>query len=165
MILELRDIIERPGGSVPFVCELDTERLSFPAVDAYRSPPRAEGTVTNSAGALTLRGVLTADLVCRCDRCTALFDTRRVLTLELPIAADLQDEDNPDIFPLNGDALDLSELLETCFILDMDSKFLCREDCAGLCERCGANLNDGPCACPAEYDPRLAVLQQLLDDK
>ena len=35
--------------------------------------------------------------------------------------------------------------------------------CKGLCERCGANLNDGPCGCKATADPRLAVLEQLLD--
>ena len=36
---------------------------------------------------------------------------------------------------------------------------------ARFCPRCGANLNDGPCGCKPEKDPRLAVLEQLLDDK
>ena len=35
----------------------------------------------------------------------------------------------------------------------------------GLCEHCGKNLNDGPCGCPKEIDPRMAVLEQLLDNK
>ena len=34
-----------------------------------------------------------------------------------------------------------------------------------LCPRCGADLNLGPCGCKREKDPRLAVLEQLLDDK
>ena len=165
MFLDLREIIERPGASVPFVCELSTERLDFPAVAAYLSPPGATGTVANSAGVLTLSGVLQAELLCRCDRCAALFEQHRELALSVPLAAELQDEDNPDIFLLQGDSLDLQELLETCFILDMDAKFLCREDCAGLCAECGANLNDSPCGCHQSSDPRLAVLQQLLDDK
>ncbi|NLH02379.1 MAG: DUF177 domain-containing protein, partial [Clostridiales bacterium] len=63
------------------------------------------------------------------------------------------------------DWLDLSDLLETCFILSMESKFLCRENCEGLCPSCGKNLNDGPCGCKKEIDPRLAVLGQLLDKK
>ena len=49
------------------------------------------------------------------------------------------------------------------FILDMDMKFLCREDCKGLCSTCGKNLNLGPCGCRKEIDPRFAVLEQLLD--
>ena len=38
-------------------------------------------------------------------------------------------------------------------------------DCAGLCDRCGANLNLGPCRCQKPRDPRMAVLEQLLDNK
>ncbi|MDZ4673893.1 MAG: DUF177 domain-containing protein [Gemmatimonadota bacterium] len=30
---------------------------------------------------------------------------------------------------------------------------LCREDCAGLCPRCGADLNAGPCGCAASPEP------------
>ena len=51
----------------------------------------------------------------------------------------------------------------TCFILDMESKFLCREDCKGLCPVCGRNLNLGSCDCGKKIDPRFAVLEQLLD--
>ena len=57
----------------------------------------------------------------------------------------------------------LQELLATCLILDMETKFLCREDCKGLCARCGRNLNLGPCGCGKEIDPRFAVLEQLLE--
>ena len=64
---------------------------------------------------------------------------------------------------LDGDDLDLDETLSTLYVLDMETKFLCSEDCKGLCARCGADLNLGPCACGKEVDPRLAVLQQLLD--
>ena len=45
----------------------------------------------------------------------------------------------------------------------METKFLCSEDCKGLCPRCGKNLNLGPCGCRKEPDPRFAVLEQLLD--
>jgi uncharacterized protein len=77
----------------------------------------------------------------------------------------LRDPENPDYFLLEDDKLDIDELLETNFILDMDSRYLCKEDCKGLCSRCGADLNEGSCSCTREKDPRLAVLEQLLDDK
>ena len=72
-------------------------------------------------------------------------------------------EDDPELFLLQGDEIDLDEILSTCFILDMDSKFLCKEDCKGLCPDCGKNLNLGPCECRKKIDPRFAVLEQLLD--
>lgn len=42
---------------------------------------------------------------------------------------------------------------------------LCGEDCAGLCPRCGHNLNLGACACPPDVDPRLSALGDLLKGK
>jgi len=165
MKLDLREIIEMPGTSVPFRCELETERLDHPSVLEYTSPPTAEGRVVNTAGALTLVGTLRAEMLCVCDRCGGTFPSEKVMDLEIPLAAEAEDEESADVFLLEGDALDLDEVLGTVFILDMETKFLCREDCAGLCERCGANLNLGPCACKARIDPRMAVLEQLLDKK
>ena len=162
MRLNLREIIGNPGSSLPFEAELDTEDLDFPAVVAYVGRPRAVGLVKNEAGVLSLTGELTAEMKCVCDRCGAEFDSRKIT----PLRATLVDEDDgedPELFLLEGTEIDLDEILRTSFVLDMDSKFLCREDCKGLCPRCGKNLNLGPCGCGKELDPRLAVLEQLLD--
>ena len=65
---------------------------------------------------------------------------------------------------MENDAFDLGDLARTAFILDMDTKTLCSEDCKGLCPRCGADLNQGPCSCKKkDVDPRLAVLAKLLE--
>ena len=79
------------------------------------------------------------------------------------VLAEEDSSDSPELFVLKGDELDLDEVLSTCFILDMETKFLCKEDCKGLCPSCGKNLNLGPCGCRKEIDPRFAVLEQLLD--
>ena len=51
-------------------------------------------------------------------------------------------------------------------ILALPTRPLCAEDCRGLCPRCGANLNQGACGCPAAPpDPRLAVLHTLVRGK
>ena len=165
MRLNLCEIIEMPGSSLPFSCELDTDRLSDQAIISFVSAPLATGIICNSAGVLTLTGTIKADMVCICDRCSVEFRCERDIPLDVRLAADLSDEDDPDVFPLEGNWLDLSDVLETCFILNSDTKFLCKEDCAGLCSKCGKNLNDGPCGCKKEIDPRLAVLGQLLDKK
>lgn len=165
MKINLREIIEIPGASIPFSCELSGERLDFPAVKRFLNPPKAAGEIVNSAGALTLRGELAAEMVCVCDRCTNEFESTKTIELDVQLATELVDEDNADIFLLDGDLLNLSEVLETVLILDMETRFLCRPDCAGLCPDCGANLNSGPCGCRKKIDPRMAVLEQLLDNK
>jgi uncharacterized protein len=45
--------------------------------------------------------------------------------------------------------------------LGVPMQALCREDCAGLCPRCGADLNAGSCACQDDADPRWAALAKL----
>ncbi len=162
MRLNLREIIERPGSALPFEAELDTEGLDFPSVLSYRDKPRAIGRVVNEAGVLKLSGELTAELRRVCDRCGTAFDSRKVTRLHATLV-DEDDGENPELFLLDGTEIDLDEILLTNFVLDMDSKCLCREDCKGLCPRCGKNLNLGPCGCGKEIDPRFAVLEQLLD--
>jgi len=164
-MMDLHDIIAGSARTLPFRRELNTERLSFPGVLSYTAPVIGEGVVRNDGGALSLRGHIRAEMLCRCDRCAAEFLRDKDVELDVALATELEDEENPDFFLLEGEKLDLDELLESCFILEMDSTFLCRPDCRGLCDRCGANLNLGKCSCTRERDPRLAVLEQLLDDK
>ena len=165
MKLSLHEIIEMPGSRLPFSCAIDTDRISHPSIAEFSAPPVAVGEISNIAGALSLSGELKADLLRVCDRCGLNFKSEEIVPLYAKLAESLTDEDNAEIFLLDGNWLDLSDVIETCFILSMDSKCLCKEDCFGLCPACGKNLNEGPCACPKEIDPRLAVLAQLLEEK
>ena len=89
-----------------------------------------------------------------------------MVSLDSPLATELEDEDSEaDYFLLDNGELDLDEVVNTTFILAMDTTNLCSEDCKGLCARCGADLNLGPCGCRPEVDPRLAALSQLLDQQ
>ena len=164
MRLDLREVIPVPGASKAFACELETEGLDFPSVKAYTAKPHAEGRVFNEAGVLRLEGTLTAEMVCVCDRCGAEFESCKETALDAVLVGE-ENEDYPEYFVLDGCELNLDELLSTCLILDMETKFLCKEDCKGLCARCGRNLNLGPCGCKKEPDPRFAVLEKLLDKK
>ena len=91
--------------------------------------------------------------------------------MELPIDGVLveeftnEDSEDEGVFPIEAGAADLEDIVRTVFVLNLDSKLLCKPDCKGICHRCGKNLNDGPCDCKKEIDPRFAALQQLLDKK
>ena len=77
----------------------------------------------------------------------------------------MQNEEDDEILLLEDGKVDVGELAREAFILDMDTKTLCSEDCKGLCPRCGADLYLGPCSCKKDVDPRLAVLAKLLENK
>lgn len=64
----------------------------------------------------------------------------------------------------DGETIDLSEGLRQNLLLALPMKVVCREDCRGLCSRCGRNLNEGECGCRVEeIDPRLLTLRPLLE--
>jgi uncharacterized protein len=66
----------------------------------------------------------------------------------------------------DGDEIDLTPLVHEQTLLALPTRPLCGEECRGLCSRCGANLNAGPCGCPASVTGgRLAVLQTLLRER
>lgn len=70
-------------------------------------------------------------------------------------------EDDLDLFPYDGEAVDLEPLLREQFVLAVPFAPLCREDCKGLCPQCGIDRNTDTCQCEAPIDPRLAALKGL----
>ena len=165
MLLGLSKIIDCPGASLPFSVSIDLSDLQFGNCYPISESVEAEGIVRNTAGVLMMTGCIRTCIHGICDRCAASFDRDMEVPIDVVLVTELADEDNEDewVFPLEGDSADLEDIVRTVFVLNMDSKLLCKEDCAGLCCRCGKNLNDGPCGCQKELDPRFAALKQLLE--
>ena len=165
MRLELKEIIHCPGASVSFSDRVDLSGLQFGTSFPVSEPVCVSGTVRNTAGVLMMKGEITTCLHGTCDRCAADFDQDVAIPMDVVLVEELTNEDSEDewVFPLEADAADLEEIVRTVFVLNLDSKLLCKPDCRGLCCRCGKNLNEGPCGCQKELDPRFAALRQLLD--
>jgi uncharacterized protein len=70
-------------------------------------------------------------------------------------------EEDLDLFPYDGEAIDLEPLFREQFVLAVPFAPLCREDCKGLCPQCGIDRNTGTCSCEPPIDPRLAGLKGL----
>ncbi|MCX7598716.1 MAG: DUF177 domain-containing protein [Armatimonadetes bacterium] len=88
-----------------------------------------------------------------------------LMQIDDPEAYRERDDDLPPIPILSGDEIDLSELVRQLIILHTPPRSLCRPDCKGLCDQCGADLNEGPCGCQQQgVDPRLAPLKSLLKE-
>ena len=167
MLLGLAKIIETPGATVPFSTSVDLSDLCYGVSYPVTEPVRAEGQVRNTAGVLVMTGSIVTTIHGTCDRCASDFDREVNFPIDVVLVTELSNEENEDewVFPLEGDSADLDDIVRTVFVLNLDSKLLCNEDCKGLCHRCGKNLNDGPCNCQKELDPRFAALKQLLENK
>ncbi len=165
MLLGLSQLMDRPGESISFSASVDLSDLLYGTSYPVSEPVLASGTVRNTADVLVMKGEISTRIHGVCDRCASDFTADIVLPLDVVLVRELANEDSEDegVFPLVDDSADLDDIVRTVFVLNMDSKLLCRPDCKGLCCRCGRNLNDGPCGCQKELDPRFAALRQLLD--
>jgi uncharacterized protein len=144
---------------------LDLSDLLFGTCYPVQEPVQASGMVRNTAGVLVMTGKITARLDAVCDRCATAYTSDVEFPIDVVLVTELSNEDSEDewVFPLEADAADLDDIVRTIFVLNMDSKMLCSDDCKGLCCGCGKNLNIEPCSCEKEIDPRLAALKQLLN--
>ena len=75
-----------------------------------------------------------------------------------------RDEENDELILVESLRFNLDELVTEDILLGLPTRHLCKEDCKGVCQYCGKNLNEDSCNCSAPLDPRLAALQQLLDN-
>jgi uncharacterized protein len=70
--------------------------------------------------------------------------------------------DDLDVSIIEDDKIDLKELVREQILLAIPVQVLCREDCRGLCQKCGASRNLIDCNCEEkEIDPRWQSLREL----
>lgn len=78
---------------------------------------------------------------------------------------DLSSDREEEIILAQNGRLSLSHILELALLENIPQKLLCKEDCQGLCEHCGVNLNDSACRCMSQeqdIDPRLEKLKEWM---
>ena len=165
MVIDVRPILHTPGKRLEFRFDLDLSDLEFDGRRPVSRPVAVAGEVRNTADLLELELTARTTLDAVCDRCGKEFLLEKEVEYRCMLAEELQNGESDEIVLLEDGRADAGDLARTAFILGMDSKTLCSEDCKGLCPRCGADLNLGPCSCGREPDPRLAALASLLDKK
>ncbi len=168
MRLGLAGIAEHPGRSLPFDYTIDLKELEINFQKPFTKPLEVHGEVRNSAGVLELYATVEGEIEFDCSRCAEHSTAPYLLEVETTVAKELANPDdfaNADVVLMDADdSVKLDEVIRDAAILESDMLFLCREDCKGVCPTCGKNLNDGPCDCRRETDPRLQKLQELLDE-
>lgn len=163
MLLDVRKIINAPGERIEFRFALDLSDVDFGGLYPAQDPVVVTGEVRNTAGMLLLEFTAASVLHSVCDRCLKPFDNPKSVACSYALAEEVEDENNDGIILLEDGCVDVGDLARTAFILEMDTKTLCSEDCKGICPGCGVDLNQGSCICKKQVDPRLAVLAQLLE--
>ena len=130
----------------------------------FAEPIIVTGYVKNMAGYMMLSADVKVSYSTVCARCVEPVSNVLEISFEKDIASSADvSSDNDDYIIIEDKKLDVLPSVEEQIMLEMPSKTLCKEDCRGLCYKCGKNLNEGECSCEKhEVDPRLAILKTLL---
>ena len=84
------------------------------------------------------------------------------LQIDLNLSEEEREEKEEDSSFVEGDELDVEELVRNELIVQWPIRVLCKDDCKGICSRCGANLNIQTCDCDTTgLDPRMAAIKDI----
>ena len=164
MILDLEPIFNNEGMVKEFSYELELSEQELSGVKPFSTPVRVSGSVGNHTGVVELSAKAEFVLDMNCDRCAKPIKLALTADVFHTLVTSLNDEANDELLLINELRFDLDPLVTEDIFLELPSKFLCSEDCKGVCPKCGKDLNTGSCSCEKEIDPRLAALKQLLDN-
>ncbi len=179
LILNVAQLLKESVGATRSVHVIaDLHRLTPELLEGVDEADQAVSTLSGpvrllrTGGDILVQGRLYAEVILPCARCLAPVRAPLVVELEEVFTPTLDIITGQAIIPEEEDRalwidehhiLDLTEVLRQDVLVALPMHPLCREDCRGLCPTCGANLNDGPCNCRPEPDPRWARLAALLD--
>jgi uncharacterized protein len=134
-------------------------------------PVTISGTLRRGIAQTDIAGSITGEIEIDCTRCLAParmplnFPFKAVYVTEENYTQDAEAElraEDLDVAVFDGDKIDLSDLAREQILLNLPARFLCREDCRGLCAKCGVNRNTVNCNCEEkEIDPRWQGLREL----
>lgn len=121
--------------------------------------------LTRTTQGVYARGQLQAYHELECVRCLSPYTETLVAEINDLYSLPGEEGDDPLLRISETGILNLEPLLREKFLISVPIQPLCREDCKGLCSICGANRNEVECNHTVDdIDPRMAVLQTLLED-
>ena len=147
--------------------EIDLEDETAKLIDDVK----VAGKLTKGIVETKVEGRISGKIEVDCTRCLDSVETNLDFPFEASFIApenytpekeaELKGDDL-EISIVEGDKLNLTELAREQILLNLPTQIFCREDCKGLCEKCGANRNLINCNCEEiEVDPRWSALKKL----
>ncbi len=156
---------------------IQRDALGAPEVDPDAGQGVADLDLSAEGNHAFATGSFAGHLVVACSRCVnpmkISIDEKLLVTFmpisEIPLDADAEvgedgaevDAEDLNLFPFDGEVVDLEPLFREQFVLAIPYAPICAENCKGLCPQCGIDRNTGTCSCEPPIDPRLLALKGL----
>lgn len=165
MKISLQDSIKK---SIIRDLDFSYEAMSFKMGNEtvkFLEPVKVKGKVKVVSENIDLNVVANSKLEMTCDRCLCKFTKDIIVEINEKLAREVSEDDFDTIQLNESDTVDLTDIITRDIISSLPIQNLCSEDCKGLCQECGANLNLGACDCDKDQvDIRLEALKDLFKE-
>ena len=163
LAVDVRELLRHPGAHRHAALRAPLPDLATPAAAVPAGAPvTVDVEVESVVEGLLVSGTVGADLVLTCVRCLREVGDRLEVEVRELFAADPDEAEDEGYAVLADNRLPLDTMTRDALVLAFPQAPLCRPDCAGLCPRCGADLNEGDCGHrEPEADPRWSALAEL----
>ncbi len=167
MQLDFTNLLNSSADEINIDYHINADDFMYDTYKPLKNGVEVKGRAYQKVGVVYLDLDVNFDFFGVCDRCADDIEKKYDISLNKIIvnAMENENDDYDDYVVVENNLLDLDEFINEEIQLFLPAKMLCKDDCKGLCQNCGKNLNYEKCECAKEVDPRLAALADLLIDE
>lgn len=167
MQLDFTNLLNSSADEINIDYHMNADDFMYSTYKPLKNGVDVKGRAYQKVGVVYLDLDVNFDFFGVCDRCADDIERKYDFSLNKIIvnAMENENDDYDDYIVVENNVLDLDELVKEECQLFLPAKMLCKDDCKGLCQKCGKNLNYEKCECAKDVDPRLAALADLLIDE
>ncbi|MBC8596393.1 YceD family protein [Qingrenia yutianensis] len=157
MKIDVSDILVSDGQSKKISADIALENAEFNGnFLRFTKPVSVCGTAENIGGSVVLSLKADTRFETECAKCLENFGVDFSYDINETF---VKNGASDDVCTLCGSEIDLSDVVLQHLYMNLPISFICKDDCKGLCQKCGQNLNKGECTCgDDDIDPRMAAL-------
>lgn len=163
MELNVQKLLKNPDNPLEIQTDVDLSRRDFPGY-ALNAPVAVGLRARAEGGEAVLDIEIDALVRAECARCLAPLESRQRFAKQYRVREEDLAGEYPELPVGQNGGIDVDELVYGEVLIEVPGVLLCREDCEGLCQRCGKPAQNCRCEEEPEGDPRMQVLRQLLEN-
>lgn len=171
MLIELSELLSVKDKEKDVCADIEMQRFTSKMCDYEITDKQPLRIMFRNTGKrkCSLDTVIDVTLTIPCDRC--LTDVKYKMNIKVNKEIDMNESESSRVDSLDGQSymedniLDVEKLVYNEILVHLPMKVLCSENCKGICNRCGANLNSQTCNCDTtELDPRMSKIRDIFNN-
>jgi len=166
MTIDVSTILKELGGKIDINGDVKLSDTDFLGeMYHFDEPLKVSGSVSNNGKSLILKANCSGYMTTQCARCMKDIKVSIDFEIDENLVQDNEEvNEDDDVILFSEPQIDIDDIVADCFLMNVEGKYLCKEDCQGLCQQCGADLNEGECGCSQDnIDPRWAALVDIMN--